>query len=161
MQCFGVRSGSRSPESGVFDEISDADQKLAMFMDLKLKLPQHLQPTLQSLLTSPFEFDNVCGDGGEKEDDEKKHEKDDRGTPVSLKLLFCNREISNMYCRHLEITGIIRDGQKEISYINLCSQINETKMLGYSPVEIVSVFKKCIVPGTGLRMIQFLRGYCK
>ena len=154
-----------------FDVIQEGEQKMSMFAELKSVLPTKLHVSLENILNKIHEVKPEVEPTDRVDDNDKKEDvlKILQGLGLSANL---GSSPASMYRRQLKITGNIGDSQKEINYINLCSQINEAKAIGYKAEEIVAAVKKAILPGTGLRtyfdsqdtisldnMLKFLRNY--
>ena len=154
----------------MFDNISTDDDKLKLFT--RLSVPTRINKPLENLLTIFLEPTSKKEENPLKTTNTKENGKDSK---ESFSLDQMNLPAS-IYRRVFKIIGVIGGGiesrNKELNYINLCSQINDGKKQGFKDVEIIAALKKAVSAGSNLRtyfdsredlsleqMLQFLRSF--
>ena len=153
----------------VFDNLTTDDEKLKTFT--RLSVPTTTSKILEDLLTRyllPKESEEAVITPDENNKEQTK------SSTESNTILPTNS--ASIFRKVLKIAGIIgggkESGNKELNYINLCSQINDAKRAGFTDNEIMAAVKKSISAGSNLRtyfdsrddwsldqMLQFLRNF--
>ena len=126
----------RKIQDKIDDEDSDVE-RTALFLKLVPLLPEKSMNLMRIL------------SGTDKDVANAKRENETNNLLTGLKI-----DQNSAFRREFKISGTIGGLQKEqITYISLCTQINEGKQRGYTPEEITHAVRKAVAPGTELRTI--------
>ena len=140
----------------VFDDITETDQKMSTFEDVKNVATDTYQDMLEAALVkiaiTKSMQEHVTNNTTQPQNTTQHNDTpkilspngNEQGITDSLALL---RNLNFINRPKLKISGSIGDS-KQTNYINLCSQVNEAKVLKHSDEEISAAIKRAVVSST-------------